>query len=208
MENVLFKISFPAEFHAQTAVEAAVILHPQIKDKLAEISNIEVTTHESAIRIISKSGQLNNQADRDHCLQYMIAIGLIHGDLIAERYEDDVASDPRIDELRAKMIIKEDQRYTNEYLEAEKRSIANKIQIFFNDGTSTDAIEVEYPIGHKRRREEGIPVLEKKFENNLGKIFDEEKVQIILSKCLDQDELESMTVLDFQELFTVKENSF
>ena len=138
----------------------------------------------------------------------MIAIGLIHGDLIAEHYEDDVASDPRIDELRAKMTIKEDQRYTNEYLEAEKRSIANKIQIFFNDGTSTDAIEVEYPIGHKRRREEGIPVLEKKFENNLGKIFDEEKVQIILSKCLDQDELESMSVLDFQELFTVKENSF
>ena len=208
MENVLFKISFPAEFHAQTAVEAAVTLHPQIKDRLDEIANIEVTTHESAIRIISKSGKLNNPADRDHCLQYMIAIGLIHGDLIAEHYEDDVASDPRIDELREKMTIKEDKRYTNEYLEADKRSIANKIQIFFTDGSSTDAIEVEYPIGHKRRREEGIPVLEKKFENNLGKIFDDEKVNAILSKCLDQDALESMSVLDFQELFAVEKNSF
>ena len=208
MENVLFKISFPAEFHAQTAVEAAVALHPQIKDRLDEISNIEVTTHESAIRIISKSGELNNPADRDHCLQYMIAIGLIHGDLIAEHYEDDVAGDPRVDELREKMTIKEDKRYTDEYLEADKRSIANKIQIFFNDGSATDAIEVEYPIGHKRRREEGIPVLENKFKNNLGKIFDDEKVDSILSKCLDQDELEAMSVLDFQELFAVEENSF
>tara|TARA_Y100000741_G_C18101797_1_gene497147 strand:- start:39 stop:767 length:729 start_codon:yes stop_codon:yes gene_type:complete len=208
MENVLFKISFPAEFHAQTAVEAAVTLHPQIIDRLDDITNIEVTTHESAIRIISKSGQLNNPADRDHCLQYMIAIGLIHGDLIAEHYEDNVASDPRIDELREKMTIKEDKRYTDEYLEADKRSIANKVQIFFNDGSSTDAIEVEYPIGHKRRREEGIPVLEKKFESNLRKIFDDEKVEIILSKCLDQNKLESMSVLDFQELFSVKENSF
>ena len=138
----------------------------------------------------------------------MIAIGLIHGDLIAEHYEDNVASDPRIDELREKMTIKEDKRYTDEYLEADKRSIANKVQIFFNDGSSTDAIEVEYPIGHKRRREEGIPVLEKKFESNLSKIFDDEKVEIILSKCLDQNKLESMSVIDFQELFSVKENSF
>ena len=184
MENVLFKLSFPAEFHAQTAVEAAVTLHPEIKDKLDDISNIEVTTHESAIRIISKSGELNNPADRDHCLQYMIAIGLIHGDLVAEHYEDDVASDPRIDALREKMSIKEDKRYTNEYLEADKRSIANKIQIFFNDGSSTEAIEVEYPIGHKRRREEGIPILEKKFENNLTKIFNESEVSNILSKSL------------------------
>ena len=138
----------------------------------------------------------------------MIAIGLIHGDLIAEHYEDDVASDPRVDALREKMTIKEDKRYTEEYLEADKRSIANKIQIFFSDGSSTDAIEVEYPIGHKRRREEGIPVLENKFKNNLGKIFEDEKVNSILSKCLDQDQLEAMSVLDFQELFAVKENSF
>ena len=138
----------------------------------------------------------------------MIAIGLIHGDLIAEHYEDDIASDSRVDALREKMTIKEDKRYTEEYLEADKRSIANKIQIFFSDGSSTDAIEVEYPIGHKRRREEGIPVLENKFKNNLGKIFEDEKVNSILSKCLDQDQLEAMSVLDFQELFAVKENSF
>ena len=208
MENVLFKISFPAEFHAQTAVEAAVKLHPEVIEKLDEISNIEVTTHESAIRIISKSGDLNNPADRDHCLQYMIAIGLIFGDLVAEHYEDDIADDPRIDDLREKMIIKEDPRYTKEYLEADKRSIANKIQISFKDGSSTSAIEVEYPIGHKRRREEGIPILENKFKNNLLKIFDQKKVKKILSKCLNQDSLESMTVLEFQEMFSVQKNSF
>ena len=208
MENVLFKISFPAEFHAQTAVEAAVTLHPEIVNRLDEITNIEVTTHESAIRIISKSGKLNNPADRDHCLQYMIAIGLIHGDLIAEHYEDDVAADPRIDALREKMTIQEDVRYTEEYLEADKRSIANKIQIHFSDGTSTDAIEVEYPIGHKRRREEGIPVLEKKFEANLLRIFDEPHVQSILEKCLDQKSLEALSVLEFQDMLSVDSNSF
>ena len=208
MENVLFKISFPAEFHAQTAVEAAVTLHPEIVNRLDEITNIEVTTHESAIRIISKSGKLNNPADRDHCLQYMIAIGLIHGDLIAEHYEDDVAADPRIDALREKMTIQEDVRYTEEYLEADKRSIANKIQIHFSDGTSTDAIEVEYPIGHKRRREEGIPVLEKKFEANLLRIFDEPHAQSILEKCLDQKSLEALSVLEFQEMLSVDSNSF
>ena len=208
MENVLFKISFPAEFHAQTAVEAAVTLHPEIVGRLNEITNIEVTTHESAIRIISKSGNLNNPADRDHCLQYMIAIGLIHGDLIAEHYEDDVAADPRVDALREKMTIQEDLRYTEEYLEADKRSIANKIQIHFADGTSTDAIEVEYPIGHKRRREEGIPVLEKKFATNLSRIFDQPHVESILEKCLDQKTLEALSVLEFQEMLSVDSNSF
>ena len=167
MENILFKISFPAEFHAQTAVEAAVKLHEEIKDKIDEIKSVEITTHESAIRIISKVGELNNPADRDHCLQYMVAIGLLKGNLVAEDYEDDVAKDPRIDELREKMVINEDKRYSKEYLEADKRSIANRIKIHFNDGTSTEEVEVEYPIGHKRRREEGIPVLEKKFKDNL-----------------------------------------
>jgi 2-methylcitrate dehydratase len=208
MENVLFKISFPAEFHAQTAVEAAVTLHSQIKDRLSDIQQIEVTTHESAIRIISKVGELNNPADRDHCLQYMIAIGLIHGDLIAEHYEDDVAADPLVDELREKMIIKEDKRYTEEYLEADKRSIANKIQIFFNDGSSTDAVEVEYPIGHKRRREEGIPVLEKKFKTNLEKIYDAEHAKSIFDKCSDLGSLSKMSVIDFQELFALENNPF
>ena len=151
MENILFKISFPAEFHAQTAVEAAVILHPEVINRLEEIEKIVITTHESAIRIISKEGDLNNPADRDHCIQYMTAIGLLKGDLIAEDYEDDAAADPRIDSLREKMVIEEDKRYTKEYLEADKRSIANSIQIFFSDGSSTEKIEVEYPIGHRRR---------------------------------------------------------
>lgn len=208
MENVLFKISYPAEFHAQTAVEAAVQLHPQVKGRFDQIKEIEVTTHESAIRIISKVGELHNPADRDHCLQYMIAIGLIHGDLIAEHYEDDVAANPLVDLLRKKMTIKEDQRYTQEYLEADKRSIANKIQIFFDDGSSTDAIEVEYPIGHKRRREEGIPVLEKKFKNNLLKIFSEEKALKIFERCIQQESLEAMSVIEFQEMLAVETNSF
>ena len=208
MENILFKISFPAEFHAQTAVEAAVMLHPHIKDRLDDIKTIEVTTHESAIRIISKVGELNNPADRDHCLQYMIAIGLLKGDLVAEDYEDDVASDPKIDRLREKMIINEDKRYSIEYHEADKRSIANKLQVHFNDGTSSEEIEVEYPIGHKRRREEGIPVLEQKFKNNLEITFDSEKCDEIYNLCINQKDLENTSVLDFQKLFSLENNIF
>ncbi|MEY2880136.1 MAG: hypothetical protein RLZZ15_2516, partial [Verrucomicrobiota bacterium] len=159
MENVLFKISFPAEFHAQTAVECAVQLHPQVRDRLAAIARIELTTHESALRIIDKSGPLNNPADRDHCLQYMTAIGLIFGNLTAEHYEDTTAADPRIDALRAKMIVTEDLTYSRDYLDPEKRSIANAVQVFFRDGTSTPRIEVHFPIGHRRRRKEGNPIL-------------------------------------------------
>ena len=201
MENVLFKISFPAEFHAQTAVEAAVILHEQVKDKFDEIEKILITTHESAIRIISKEGILNNPADRDHCLQYMTAIGLLKGDLVAEDYEDDVASDPRVDLLREKMFIEEDNRYSQEYLEADKRSIANSIQIFFTDGSSTEKIEVEYPIGHRRRREQGIPLLIEKFERNLATQFSDQRCQEILSLCLDQESLEITSVPEFMNLF-------
>ena len=200
MENILFKISFPAEFHAQTAVEAAVKLHDLIKDRIDDIKSVEITTHESAIRIISKVGELNNPADRDHCLQYMVAIGLLKGNLVAEDYEDDVAKDPRIDALRKKMIINEDKRYSKEYLEADKRSIANRIQIHFNDGTSTDEVEVEYPIGHKRRREEGIPVLEKKFKDNLAITYDEKVSSEIFDLCMNQKELENTSVIDFQSL--------
>ena len=202
MENILFKISFPAEFHAQTAVEAAVKLHDLIKDRIDDIKSVEITTHESAIRIISKVGELNNPADRDHCLQYMVAIGLLKGNLVAEDYEDDVAKDPRIDALREKMIINEDKRYSKEYLEADKRSIANRIQIHFNDGTSTDEVEVEYPIGHKRRREEGIPVLEKKFKDNLAITYDEEVSSEIFDLCMSQKELENTSVIDFQSLLS------
>ena len=203
MENVLFKISFPAEFHAQTSVEAAVILHEKIKDRIDEIETIEITTHESAIRIISKEGTLNNPADRDHCIQYMTAIGLLKGDLVAEDYEDDVASDPRIDELRSKMVIKEDERYTKEYLEEDKRSIANAIVIHFKDGSSTEQVEVEYPIGHRRRRDEGIPVLENKFLSNLRTVFDDKKSEQIYNEFLDFDKLTSMSVVDFQKLLSL-----
>ena len=200
MENVLFKISFPAEFHAQTSVEAAVILHEEIKDRIDEIETVEITTHESAIRIISKEGTLNNPADRDHCIQYMTAIGLLKGDLVAEDYEDDVASDPRIDELRSKMIIKEDERYTQEYLEEDKRSIANAIVIHFKDGSSTEKVEVEYPIGHRRRREQGIPLLIEKFKANLSTQFSENRTKEILSLCEDQPTLENSSVIDFMNL--------
>ena len=200
MENVLFKISFPAEFHAQTSVEAAVILHEEIIDRIDEIETVEITTHESAIRIISKEGALNNPADRDHCIQYMTAIGLLKGDLVAEDYEDDVASDPRIDELRSKMVIKEDERYTKEYLEEDKRSIANAIVIHFKDGSSTEKVEVEYPIGHRRRREQGIPLLIEKFKANLSTQFSENRTKEILSLCEDQSTLENSSVIDFMNL--------
>ena len=203
MENVLFKISFPAEFHAQTAVEAAIRIHPQIKDRLGEIDKIEITTHESAIRIISKVGDLNNPADRDHCLQYMVAIGLIKGDLVAEDYEDDVAQDPIIDELRSKMVVSESKEYSEDYLDPDKRSIANKLRVFFNDGSSTDEVEVQYPIGHRRRRDEGIPILEEKFLRNLKTVFDDEKAQKIYSQFIDFEKLSSMSVVDFQKLLSV-----
>lgn len=204
MENVLFKISFPAEFHAQTAVECAVALHGQVKDRINDIERIEVTTHESAIRIISKVGDLANPADRDHCLQYMIAVPLLFGDLVAEHYEDDFHhNEPRIDALREKMVINEDKRYTDDYLDPDKRSIANAIQIFFNDGTSTEKVEVEYPIGHRRRREEGIPMLENKFRRNLLTRFPAAQAQRIYDLCCDQETLMKTPVNTFMEMFSI-----
>jgi 2-methylcitrate dehydratase len=203
MENVLFKISFPAEFHAQTAVEAAVTLHPQVADRLDEIDRIVMTTHESAIRIISKTGVLNNPADRDHCLQYMAAIGLLKGNLIAEDYEDDVAADPRVDQIRELMVIEEDTRYSAEYHEPDKRSIANAMQVFFKGGSSTDRIEVEYPIGHRRRREEGIPILEEKFRRNLAVRFPAGRCEAIFDLCSDQQRLEATPVNEFMDLLVI-----
>ncbi|WP_027966339.1 2-methylcitrate dehydratase [Halomonas halocynthiae] len=204
MENILFKLSFPAEFHAQTACEAAVILHPQIKDRLREIDRIVITTHESAIRIISKQGALANPADRDHCLQYMTAVPLIFGELSAEHYEDTFHSThPLIDELREKMEVVEKPRYTHDYLNPEKRSIANAIQVFFSDGTATDNIEVEYPIGHRRRRAEGVPVLKEKFSNNLATRFPPQRCETILQACNEQQRLEQMPVHRFVELFVI-----
>lgn len=204
MENVLFKISFPAEFHAQTAAEAAVTLHPLVKDRLADIDRIVLTTHESAIRIISKQGTLANAADRDHCLQYMTAVPLIFGNLVAEHYEDDFhAAHPLIDELRGKMEVVEDPRYSREYLEADKRSIANAIQVFFKDGSKTGQVAVEYPIGHRRRRQDGIPLLEQKFRNNLATRFPQPRVNRIFELCKDQKGLAQTAVNEFVSLFVI-----
>ena len=201
MENVLFKISYPAEFHAQTAVEAACQLHPSVVNRIDEIDRIELTTHESAIRIISKTGELNNPADRDHCLQYMTAIGLLKGNLVAEDYEADVAADPRVDQLRELMVVSEDERFSAEYHEPDKRSIANAIQVFFKDGTSTEQITVEYPLGHRRRRAEGIPELESKFRANLATRFSSSQCSTIEQVVFDQQTLEDMPVNQFVDLF-------
>jgi 2-methylcitrate dehydratase len=203
MENVLFKISFPAEFHAQTAVECAIKLHPEIINKLDQIDRIELATQESAIRIISKSGPLHNPADRDHCLQYMVAIGLLHGDLTADHYENDFASDARIDNLRRKMHVVEDPQFSTDYLDPEKRSIANSIQVFFNDGSRTDKVTIEYPVGHKRRRQEGIPLLYKKFEDSMMTRFDADKTQRLLELFNNPHELEQMPVNQFMDLFAL-----
>ncbi|TMG79707.1 MAG: bifunctional 2-methylcitrate dehydratase/aconitate hydratase [Betaproteobacteria bacterium] len=203
MENVLFKISFPAEFHAQTAVEAAVQLHAEVKDRLGEIKKIEIVTQESAIRIIDKKGPLHNPADRDHCIQYMVAIGLVKGNLTAADYEDNVARDPRIDALRAKMVCIESRRYSRDYLDPKKRSIANQLQIFFRDGTATRKLAVEYPIGHRRRRHEGIPLLEAKFRRNLARRFPKERREAILELCRDQKRLEATPVKEFVDLFVI-----
>jgi 2-methylcitrate dehydratase len=201
MENVLFKISFPAEFHAQTAVEAAFKLHPHVRDRLDQIERVEIHTHESAIRIIDKTGPLHNPADRDHCLQYMTAIGLIFGALTADHYEDATAADPRIDALRAKMLVREDPRYSREYLEADKRSIANAVQVFFKDGNATEKVEAEYPLGHRRRRAEGIPLLVKKFQANAETWLPRERVAEILELFADVEKLARQPVSQFVELF-------
>jgi 2-methylcitrate dehydratase len=203
MENVLFKISFPAEFHAQTAVEAAIQLHPEVRDRLPEIKKIEIVTHESAIRIIDKKGPLDNPADRDHCIQYMAAIGLIKGGLTAADYEDAVARDPRVDALRAKMSCVENKRYSRDYLDPKKRSIANQLQVFFKDGTATRKVAVEYPVGHRRRRHEGIPLLEAKFRTNLARRFPEERQRAILELCRDPSRLEATPVDKFVDLFVI-----
>jgi 2-methylcitrate dehydratase len=201
MENVLFKIAYPAEFHAQTAVECAIQLHAEVKHRLQEVDKIVITTQESAIRIIDKSGPLHNPADRDHCIQYMTAVGLIFGALTADHYEDRIAQDPRIDALRGKMTCVEDPRYTKEYLDADKRSIANAVQVFFTDGSHTEKIAVEYPIGHRRRRSEGIPLLVKKFEANLDSRFPAAQCERIMTLCNDPVSLDGTPVDQFTDMF-------
>jgi 2-methylcitrate dehydratase len=206
MENVLFKISFPAEFHSQTAVEAAVTLHHRLKGmgkSAADIRKVSIRTHEAAIRIIDKKGPLNNPADRDHCIQYMIAVPLLFGRLTAADYEDSVAADPRIDVLRDKMNCFEDVGFTRDYHDPEKRSIANALTVELNDGTILDEVVVEYPIGHKRRREEGIPELIKKFRVNLARRFPEKQQRAILEASLDYSRLAAMPVNAFVDLMII-----
>lgn len=203
MENVLFKISFPAEFHSQTAVEAAMSLHKQLQSSgktTNDIKKISIRTHEAAIRIIDKKGPLHNPADRDHCIQYMIAVPLIFGRLTAADYEDNIAADPRIDILRDKMVIVEDIQFTKDYHDPEKRSIANALTVELNDGTVLPEVIVEYPIGHKRRREEGIPVLVEKFKINLARKFSVKQQQTVLQVSLDYKTLADLPVNEFVDM--------
>lgn len=194
MENILFKIAFPAEFHAQTAVECALHLHPFVKNKLDQIDKIQVKTQNAAMRIISKTGPLHNPADRDHCLEYMIAIPLIYGELTAEYYEDHIASNPMINLLRSKMDVSESEQFSKDYLDPEKRSIGNAIQIIFKDGTKTDMVSIEYPIGHKRRRAEGIPLLMDKFQKAVVAHYPKKQAEKIIALCHDCEKLSTMPI--------------
>lgn len=203
MENILFKVAYPGCVHGQTALECAMKLHPRVKDRLDEITRVRLWTYEWSIRVVDKKGPLHNPADRDHCLQYMVALGLIKGHLTAADFEDDVASDPRIDMLRDKMIVEEDERFTREFYELDKRSCANGIQIGFRDDSSTERVDVEYPLGHKRRRLEGLPLLQKKFEANLARRFPPKQRDRILRLHHDADQLEQMAVNEFVDLFVV-----
>jgi len=204
MENVLFKISFPAEFHSQTAVDAAMTLHGELAKRgksTDDIRKITIRTHEAAIRIIDKKGPLDNPADRDHCIQYMVAVPMIFGRLTAGDYEDSVASDPRIDVLRDKIVCVEDPQFTADYHDPEKRSIANALTVQFKDGTSFSEVVVEYPIGHRRRRADGIPLLEAKFRTNLARRFAHKQQQAILDVSLDAKKLEAMPVHAYVDLY-------
>ncbi len=201
MENILFKVAFPAEFHAQTAAEAAIKLHAQVASRLDAVDRIRIETQESAVRIISKTGPLNNPADRDHCLQYIVAVALIHGQLDADHYEDSAAADPRIDQLRQRMEVVEQTQYSRDYLDPDKRSIANAVQVFFSDGSSTERIEIEYPLGHRRRRGEAVPLLRDKFRHNAETRFAAERVAVLLERYFDTAEIDDLTVNQFMNQF-------
>jgi 2-methylcitrate dehydratase len=197
MENVLFKISFPAEFHAQTAVECALALHPEVRDRLDEIERITIETQEAGARIIDKTGPLDNYADRDHCIQYMVAVPLIFGELTADSYNDDIAADPRIDALRDRMAVRENEQFTADYFDPDKRGIGNAVQVFFRDGTCTKRVEISYPIGHRRRRAEGIPELVQKFRKAIAAHYGAGQARQIEASLGSQDDLEAMPVTDF-----------
>ncbi|HEY6618680.1 MAG TPA: bifunctional 2-methylcitrate dehydratase/aconitate hydratase [Steroidobacteraceae bacterium] len=197
MENVLFKISYPAEFHAQTAVEAAMTLYPQVADRLEQIERVVIETQEPGVRIIDKTGPLANPADRDHCIQYMVAIPLLFGRLEASDYEDAVATDPRVDALRAKMQVKENAGFTKDYYDPQKRYIGNAVQVFFKDGSAGERVAVDFPIGHRKRRAEGMPVLVKKFESSVAAHFQPKQTESIKAVFADRKALMAMPVSDF-----------
>jgi len=203
MENILFKIAYPAEFHAQTAVEAAMLLHAEVKDRLDDIEKVVIETQEPGVRIIDKTGPLDNPADRDHCIQYMAAVPMIFGRLSAADYEDDIASDPRIDVLRGKMEVTENATFTQDYFDPEKRYIGNAIQVFFKDGAATEHVVVDYPIGHRQRRVEGIPLLKQKFEDSVSGKLKAGQWQALNEVCADRDKLRAMAVDDFMALLVI-----
>lgn len=203
MENILFKISYPAEFHAQTAVEAAMVLHEAVKDRLDDIEKILIETQEAGVRIIDKTGPLDNPADRDHCIQYMTAVPMIFGRLSAADYEDDIASDPRIDTLRDKMEVTENEGFTKDYFDAEKRYIGNALQVFFKDGSSTERVSIDFPIGHRQRRTEGMPVLIRKFETSISPKLKSGQWKVLNALCADPEKLAATTVDDFMALLVV-----
>jgi 2-methylcitrate dehydratase len=203
MENVLFKISFPAEFHAQTAVECALKLRPLVAGREDRIARLELATQEPAIRIISKDGPLHNPADRDHCLQYMVAVALLHGALTAESYEDAFAADPRLDALRARTFVTEEPRFTREYYDPAKRFIGNAVQVFFDDGSSTEKVSIDYPLGHRRRREEGLPLLVKKFQDALATRFPRHQAATLLDLFDDPPRLDATPVHEFVDLTVI-----
>jgi len=201
MDNILFKIAFPAEFHAQTAVEAALVLHKQLKDRLAEVDKVMIDTQQAGMRIIDKTGPLQNPADRDHCLQYMVAIALIFGRLTADDYEDDIAREPRIDQLRNKMQVQENIQYSRDYLDPKQRSIANAVQVFFSDGSQTERIEVKYPVGHRTRRAEAIPLLLSKFEKNISTTLTAQQIDTIMPYAIGDKEIDQLDINDFMDMF-------
>jgi 2-methylcitrate dehydratase len=203
MENVLFKISFPAEFHAQTAVECAMQLHAHVKSRIDEIDRIEIETQEAGVRIIDKTGPLANYADRDHCLQYMVAVPLIFGRLTADDYNDDIAADPRIDALRERMVVKENPQFTKDYFDPAKRYIGNAVQVFFKDGTSTEKVSIDFPIGHRKRREEGIPVLMAKFQAAIRAHLPAAQADRLMAVVAKPADLEAMPISDFLNLYRV-----
>ncbi|MCW0203806.1 MAG: 2-methylcitrate dehydratase, partial [Rhodanobacter thiooxydans] len=201
--NVLFKISYPAEFHAQTAVECAMKLHGEVAGRLDQVEKIVIETQEAGCRIIDKTGPLANYADRDHCIQYMVAVPLIFGRLVASDYNDDVAADPRIDTLRDRMTVVENPQFTRDYFDPAKRYIGNSVQVFFKDGSSTEKVSIDYPIGHRKRRAEGIPVLLQKFEAAMRGHLPAHQVKAIMAAVEDPTRLDAMSLHHFLGLFTL-----